>query len=123
MSIPVLAISDSNIQLGKHTHTHMQNSSFAFRRTCYLAGELLSHLCQRQPELNITLKDTLSVQIAALCHDLGHGPFSHLFEEVVAELRSDIKWRVRQTKLILVCFSKQKPFFSMNKLQFKCSII
>lgn len=61
--------------------------------TCYLAGELLSHLCHRQPELNITLKDTLSVQIAALCHDLGHGPFSHMFEEVVGELRPNIKWR------------------------------
>jgi len=40
-------------------------------RTCHLAGELLAHLCQRQPELNITSKDVLSVQIAALCHDLG----------------------------------------------------
>lgn len=39
--------------------------------TCYLAGELLTHLCQRQPELKITAKDVLSVQIAALCHDLG----------------------------------------------------
>ena len=40
-------------------------------RTCYLAGELLAHLRQRQPYLNITDKDVLCVQIAALCHDLG----------------------------------------------------
>ena len=39
--------------------------------TCYLAGELLTHLCQRQPQLKISAKDVLSVQIAALCHDLG----------------------------------------------------
>ncbi|CAF5218133.1 unnamed protein product, partial [Rotaria magnacalcarata] len=38
--------------------------------TCYLAGELLTRLCQKQPELNITPKDILCVQMAALCHDL-----------------------------------------------------
>jgi HD superfamily phosphohydrolase len=32
--------------------------------------------------------------MAALCHDLGHGPFSHMFEEVISEIRSDINWKV-----------------------------
>ena len=32
-------------------------------------------------------KDELCVMLAGLCHDLGHGPFSHLWEAFVREAR------------------------------------
>jgi len=47
----------------------------------HLAHQLMAHLAQAQPELGITPHEILLVKIAGLCHDLGHGPFSHSFEQ------------------------------------------
>ncbi|XP_019863348.1 PREDICTED: deoxynucleoside triphosphate triphosphohydrolase SAMHD1-like [Amphimedon queenslandica] len=59
----------------KSTYSRLQHSIGMY----YLAGEYVKQLQQRQPELNITESDVLCVQIAALCYNLGHGPFSHTF--------------------------------------------
>ncbi|XP_077992968.1 deoxynucleoside triphosphate triphosphohydrolase SAMHD1-like [Glandiceps talaboti] len=50
--------------------------------TCHLAQQLIHHLQAIHPS-HITKEEALCVQIAALCHDLGHGPFSHLFDQNV----------------------------------------
>ena len=44
-------------------------------------------LQRRYPSL-IDEKDVACVMIAALCHDLGHGPNSHLWEQFVKEVRA-----------------------------------
>eukprot|EP01133_Synstelium_polycarpum_P007251 gene7251-8429_t len=46
----------------------------------HLAGKFIDRIKQTQPELRITEEEQKFVRIAGLCHDLGHGPFSHAFE-------------------------------------------
>ncbi|KAI5625235.1 deoxynucleoside triphosphate triphosphohydrolase SAMHD1 isoform X1 [Silurus asotus] len=60
----------------------------------HLAGCLIKTLKEKQPELGITKQDVLCVQIAGLCHDLGHGPFSHLFDGMfIPRIRPDCQWK------------------------------
>ncbi|XP_038606165.1 deoxynucleoside triphosphate triphosphohydrolase SAMHD1 [Tachyglossus aculeatus] len=60
----------------------------------YLAGCLVRALQEKQPELQISNRDLLCVQIAGLCHDLGHGPFSHMFDgRFIPQARPDKKWK------------------------------
>lgn len=61
---------------------------------CYLAGEFVESLHRRQG-LGITPKDILCVKIAGLCHDLGHGPFSHVFDgKFIPLVNGDKNWKV-----------------------------
>ena len=39
----------------------------------------MKKLKKRHPEFRITDAEILCVQVAALCYNLGHGPFSHVF--------------------------------------------
>uniref|UniRef100_A0A3Q0S0A9 HD/PDEase domain-containing protein n=1 Tax=Amphilophus citrinellus TaxID=61819 RepID=A0A3Q0S0A9_AMPCI len=60
----------------------------------YLAGQLATSLKINQPELDISDQDVLCVQIAGLCHDLGHGPFSHLYDGLfISETEPKTKWK------------------------------
>jgi HD superfamily phosphohydrolase len=46
-----------------------------------LANRLVTSLKFRQPELDVSERDIKCITLAGLCHDLGHGPFSHAFED------------------------------------------
>lgn len=61
------------------THVRFQHSV----GVAHLAEQMCKNLQEGQPNLNITRKDVLCVKLAGLLHDLGHGPYSHVYEEIV----------------------------------------
>ena len=48
----------------------------------HLCGIMLTKLQSKQPELNITDRQVELIKIAGLLHDIGHGCFSHAFDDI-----------------------------------------
>ncbi|MFX0113030.1 MAG: HD domain-containing protein [Candidatus Hodarchaeota archaeon] len=61
-------------------HTRLEHCLGAM----YLAGQLGSELLAA--EADIEKEDIRDLRLAALMHDIGHGPFSHLFEAILEKL-------------------------------------
>ncbi|XP_067329999.1 deoxynucleoside triphosphate triphosphohydrolase SAMHD1-like isoform X2 [Channa argus] len=76
----------------------------------HLAGQLLKALSKEYNEnlkgkkneeiLKITATDILCVQIAGLCHDLGHGPFSHMYDGMfIPKARPGTTWKHEEASI------------------------
>ena len=61
------------------THTRFEHSI----GVSYLAKIMVENLKKNQPNLKITEYDIELFQIAGLVHDIGHGPFSHLYDNYI----------------------------------------
>ncbi|KAJ3311505.1 SAM domain and HD [Boothiomyces sp. JEL0838] len=64
---------------------------------CHMAGLWIETLRKNQPELDITDNDVKCVRLAGLTHDLGHGPFSHLFDSrFIPKVKPNANWSHEQ---------------------------
>lgn len=71
-------------QLGSADFVYMNCNTTRFEHSVgvsELARRLITNLKTKQPQLNVTSKDILCVKLAGLLHDVGHGPFSHVYEQ------------------------------------------
>lgn len=68
------------------THTRFEHCL----GVAHLASRFMHNIKTKQPELNVKEEWIQAVIIAGLCHDIGHGPWSHCFEEIAH--RIDPQW-------------------------------
>jgi HD superfamily phosphohydrolase len=68
------------------THSRFEHSL----GVAHLANSFMNHIIFTQPELNVKPEWSQSVVIAGLCHDLGHGPWSHTFESLSRRFSSEM---------------------------------
>ena len=80
------------------THTRFEHSL----GVAYLAERLMKNLRDKQPELCITSRTIELVKIAGLCHDLGHGPFSHSFDNEFIKKNPSIRFNQHEDRSVEV---------------------
>ena len=70
-------------QLGTAEYVYCNTNHNRFEHSLgvyFLAGRMCTRIRTKQPQLPCTPKDVLCVELAGLLHDIGHGPFSHIYE-------------------------------------------
>ena len=110
-----------NLVFPSANHSRFEHSIGVY----HLAGELINNLMNNQPELKITYRECLLIKIAGLCHDLGHGPFSHLLDNIILkDVDSIYKDHENRSCLILNYIIKKYDIeISNEELGFIFSII
>ncbi|XP_067948690.1 deoxynucleoside triphosphate triphosphohydrolase SAMHD1-like isoform X3 [Watersipora subatra] len=92
--------------------------------TYHLAGKLINSIKDRQPELKISAIDAMCVQLAGLCHDLGHGPFSHMFDRlVIPKLDKESKWTHEDASTDMVDYIWKNEQAEFEKWGFTAQVI
>ena len=81
----------------------------------HLAKILATSLQKNQPELGITDNEIELIQISGLIHDIGHGPFSHLYDY---EFSPGCHHEKRGQVLFCEMVSKYKLSFTQNEINF-----
>ena len=89
----------------------------------HLASTIMDHFITTQPELNIKSEYKEAVVIGALCHDLGHAPFSHLFDEITRKRK--FGWHHEEMSCLILkhIHNKYRLSISNETIEAACHII
>ena len=100
------------------THTRFEHSL----GVSHLAGKLMETLQKNQPRLQISPREIEITRIAGLIHDIGHGPFSHLYDEHIRNASED-EHEIRGCKLFQHMVKKYKVPLSERDVMQICLMI
>ncbi|CAJ0577962.1 unnamed protein product, partial [Mesorhabditis spiculigera] len=92
------------VGLGNYVFPSAEHSRFTHSLGVYhLAHQFATSLRDSDPSLQISSEDVLCLSIAGLCHDIGHGPFSHMFDnELLKERNPDSTWNHEHGSIQLI---------------------
>jgi len=113
------------------THTRYEHSV----GTYHLTGKMLEKIREQYPakqyqiielggSFELTQEIAEMIKIAGLCHDIGHGPFSHIFDDVILQnsIHPNKTHEVRSC-LILELICKRETNLSDHQISFIKSLI
>eukprot|EP01132_Coremiostelium_polycephalum_P000993 gene993-1259_t len=89
----------------------------------HLAGKYIDKIKLNQPGLEITENDQAFIRIAGLCHDLGHGPFSHAFESWAHSTGKDFHHEEMSIKMLNWIVDENGLDYSTDDMKFIGSLI
>eukprot|EP00913_Durusdinium_trenchii_P013293 g12477.t1 len=83
--------------------------------TAHLALQFIQSIRKQQPELGISDREEVCVTLAALCHDLGHPCFSHMFEAFMRQLGKEKREEARKDHLheVGLCVDEEGDDFEL----------
>jgi len=88
----------------------------------HLAGIMMDELYLKQSELKITYRLIELVRIGALIHDIGHGPFSHLYDHYVKD-ECEYEHEYRGLDIFKNMVKKYNLELSKEEIEIICNII
>jgi HD superfamily phosphohydrolase len=97
------------------THTRFEHSIGVY----YLCDCILNEIKKNQPTLKINKKLIELIKIAGLIHDIGQGPFSHLYDNYIVDTKHEERSKTIFKKMVL----KYKLQLSPDDVLFICDCI
>lgn len=95
-------------------HTRLEHSL----GVSHLSYNLITKFKLEQPELNITKHDINLIQLSGLLHDIGHGPYSHIFDgEFIPYIYKNINYNHEDMSIKIIDYMIDKNNIDIEKDQ------